>query len=429
MTCCPIHIAALHSLDNVYGVAAVWIALAFVASVISVRIGLSVALVEIVAGVFGGNVLGLSTNQWVDFLAGFGSILLTFLAGAEIDPASFRRFLSPSLVIGGVGFAAPFAAAWIFAALALHWTVHASEIAGIALSTTSVAVVYAVMIETGLNKTDLGKLILTACFVCDLGTVLALGIIFANYNALLIAFGIATAIVMVLLPRALRLVIGKLGHAVSEPEVKFVFLLLFGLGALASAARSEAVLPAYLLGLVAAGTFHDDPKLAGRVRSIALSFLTPFFFLKAGTLISVSAVISGIATILVLFAVKMAAKVVGVFPATLLFRVRGRQAWYTTMMMSTGLTFGSISALFGLTHGYINRSQYSILVAVVVLTALVPTLIAQLVFRPRETSLLHGRDAVASSRLGSAAAATVPSPDGKPVRQLSTRESGDRTSP
>lgn len=164
------------------------------------------------------------------------------------------------------------------------------------------------------------------------------------------------------------------------------------------------------------------------MRSIALSFLTPFFFLKAGTLISVSAVISGIATILVLFAVKLAAKVVGVFPATLLFRVRGRQAWYTTMMMSTGLTFGSISALFGLTHGYINRSQYSILVAVVVLTALVPTLIAQLVFRPRETSLLHGRDAVASSR-SVARAPTVPSPDGKPVRQLSPRESGDRTSP
>ena len=367
--------------------------MAFLASAISPRIGISVALVEILVGVFGGNVLGMATNQWIDFLAGFGSILLTFLAGAEIDPASFRRFLAPSLAIGGVGFALPFAAAWAFAMYVFHWQLHASEIAGIALSTTSVAVVYAVMIETGLNKTDLGKLILTACFVCDLGTVLALGVIFANYNTLLIAFGVATALVLVLLPRVLRSIIRFLGPGVSEPEVKFVFLLLFGLGALAMAARSEAVLPAYLLGLVAAGVFHEDPKLAGRIRAIALSFLTPFFFLKAGTLISITAVIAGIGSILVLFGVKVGAKVVGVFPATGLFKVHGRQAWYTTMMMSTGLTFGSISALFGYTHGYIDRSQYSVLVTVVVLTALVPTFIAQAVFRPTETGLLHGRPA------------------------------------
>ncbi|MBJ7596124.1 MAG: cation:proton antiporter [Candidatus Dormibacteraeota bacterium] len=380
-------------MNNIYGVAALWIGLAFVASAISPRIGISVALVEILLGVFGGNVLGMATNQWIDFLAGFGSILLTFLAGAEIDPASFRRFLAPSLAIGGIGFALPFAAAWAFALYVFHWQLHASEVAGIALSTTSVAVVYAVMIETGLNKTDLGKLILTACFVCDLGTVLALGVIFANYNALLIAFGVATALVLVLLPRVLRSVIRFLGHGVSEPDVKFVFLLLFGLGALATAARSEAVLPAYLLGLVAAGVFHEDPKLAGRVRGIALSFLTPFFFLKAGTLISLSAVVAGIGSILLFFGVKVGAKVVGVFPATRLFKLHGRQAWYTTMMMSTGLTFGSISALFGYTHGYIDRSQYSVLVTVVVLTALVPTFIAQSVFRAKETELLHGQSA------------------------------------
>jgi Kef-type K+ transport system membrane component KefB len=397
MSCCPLHIGALDSLNNMYGIATLWIALAFAASAISPRIGLSVALVEILLGVFGGNVLGMATNQWIDFLAGFGSILLTFLAGAEIDPESFRRFLKPSLAIGGIGFIVPFAGAWAFALYVLHWQFHASEIAGIALSTTSVAVVYAVMIETGLNKTDLGKLILTACFICDLGTVLALGIIFANYNIVLIAFGTATALVLVVLPRTLRAVIRVLGHGVSEPEVKLVFLLLFGLGALATGAQSEAVLPAYLLGLVAAGVFHEDVTLAKRVRGIALSFLTPFFFIKAGTLIALPAVVSGIGAIVVLFAVKIIAKLIGVFPATRLFGLRGRQAWYTTMMMSTGLTFGSISALFGYTHGYVDRSQYSILVTVVVLTALVPTFIAQTFFRPSNTELLHGRTTPAAA--------------------------------
>jgi Kef-type K+ transport system membrane component KefB len=409
MSCCPIHVSVLDSLDTTYGIAALWIGLALLASVISIRIGLSVALVEILVGVVGGNLLGMTPNEWITFLAGVGSILLTFLAGTEIDPVSLRRFLAPSLVIGAIGFAFPFAGAWAFALHVLHWQLHASQIAGIALSTTSVAVVYAVMMETGLNRTDLGKLILTACFVCDIGTVGALGIVFANYNSLLIAFGIATALALVVLPRSLRLVIRALGHAMSEPEVKFVLLLLFGLGALATAARSEAVLPAYLLGLVAAGTFQSDPRLAGRMRGLAFSFLTPFFFLKAGTLIVLKAVITGLGSIAILFGVKVGAKIVGVYPATAAFRVPRREAWYTTMMMSTGLTFGSISALFGLTHGYIDRAQYSILVTVVVLTALIPTFIAQAVFSPRTTDLLHGRGELVPV---SGAAAPQPVADG-----------------
>jgi len=136
-----------------------------------------------------------------------------------------------------------------------------------------------------------------------------------------------------------------------------------------------------------------------RVRATAFSFLTPFFFLKAGTLISIPAVIAGLVGVVVLFLVKMAAKFVGVFPATFAFHLRGRQAWYTTLMMSTGLTFGSISALFGLTHGYIDRAQYSVLVTVVVLTALVPTLIAQAVFYPRSSSLRYGAEDPADREL------------------------------
>jgi len=378
--------------NNVYSIAFVWIGLAFIASLVSIRLGLSVAVAEILVGFLAGNIFHLGTTSWIDFLAGFGSVLLTFLAGAEIDPPAFRRFLVPSLAIGGVGFALPFAAAWAFAWFALGWQWHASQIAGIALSTTSVAVVYAVMVETGLNETDLGKLILASCFVCDLGTVGALGVLFANYNVILVVFALTSAVILLALPWSLRAVLKFLGHPVSEPEVKFVFLLLLGLGGLATAAGSEAVLPAYLLGLVSAGVFHHDPRLRTRIRATAFSLLTPFFFLKAGTLIVLQSVLEGIGSIALLFGVKVAAKVIGVFPATLVFQMRGKQAWYTTMMMSTGLTFGSISALFGLTHGFIDQNQYSILVTVVVLTALIPTLIAQVVFHPATHALQYGVD-------------------------------------
>jgi Kef-type K+ transport system membrane component KefB len=88
-----------------------------------------------------------------------------------------------ALAIGAVGFLAPFLGAAAFAHWGGGWLRSGARIAGIARSTTSVAVVYAVMLETGLNRTEIGKLILAACCIADLGTVLALGVLFANLRS------------------------------------------------------------------------------------------------------------------------------------------------------------------------------------------------------------------------------------------------------
>ncbi|MGO9964444.1 MAG: cation:proton antiporter [Acidimicrobiales bacterium] len=371
---------------NSYYIFAIWIAMALLASVISVRFGVSVALVEILVGAVLGNIPGLKEHitqtDVTTFLAGAGSLMLTFLAGAEIDPVSLRRHWRPSLAIGVVSFLLPFLGAFGFCRLVLGWPLHGAEIGGVALSTTSVAVVYAVMIETGLNREDLGKLILAACFVTDLGTVLALGGLFATYGWLLLVFGAVTVVSLVLLPRATRYVIRRFGHRVSEPEVKFLLVVLFGLGGLATAAGSEAVLPAYVAGLVVAGAFMNDRVLVDRIRSIAFSLLTPFFFLHAGLLISASALVSGAGVIGLLFGVKMMTKLLGVWPTATALRIPGRERTYMTLLMATGLTFGSISALFGFTHHLIDKTQYTELVTVVLLSALVPTLVAQQLFRP-----------------------------------------------
>src|SRR6266568_2871616 len=117
-------------MENIWFVAAAWMALALIASVISIRLGISVALVEMFVGVIGGNFLGFHTTPWIDFLATFGSGLLTFLAGAEIDPASLRRHLTPSLVIGSVSFFAPFVGALLFAQYVAGWEPHQAWIAG-----------------------------------------------------------------------------------------------------------------------------------------------------------------------------------------------------------------------------------------------------------------------------------------------------------
>jgi Kef-type K+ transport system membrane component KefB len=369
-------------MENIWLNSAIWIALALLASIISIRVAMSVALVEIVVGAVAGNTIGLEITDWVNFLAGFGAILLTFLAGTEIDKNVVRKHFWSSMSIGIVGFLAPYVAVLFFARYGIGWTWPQAQIAGISLSTTSVAVVYAVLIETGFNKTEIGKIILAACFINDLGTVLALGIVFANFDYWLALFGAVTAVVLWLLPRFAPWFFGKVGHRVSEPETKFISLVLLGLGGLASIAGSEAVLPAYLVGMALAPAFLTDPELPHRMRIIAFTILTPFYFLKAGSLVDFHAVASATGLIVVLLGIKMATKFVGILPLTRAFHFEAREGMYTTLLMSTGLTFGTISALFGLTNHIIDQQQYTILVTAVIGSAVVPTLIAQRWFQP-----------------------------------------------
>jgi Kef-type K+ transport system membrane component KefB len=233
----------------------------------------------------------------------------------------------------------------------------------------------------------MGKIILAACFVNDLGTVLALGVVFAHYDMRLAFFGAATAAVLWLLPRFAPWFFAQVGNRVSEPGTKFVALILLALGGLAAVAGSEAVLPAYLVGMALAPAFLLNPELPHRMRIIAFTILTPFYFLKAGSLVDFPALAGSAGLIVVLLAIKMATKFVGILPLTRAFRFDRREGMYTTLLMSTGLTFGTISALFGLTNAIIDRSQYTVLVTAVIGSAIVPTLIAQRWFQPSFRSL------------------------------------------
>jgi len=366
-----------------YAIAAIWIGLAFLSAILAARVGISVSLIEILVGVLVGNLFHVPSATWIDFLAGFGSGLLTFLAGAEIEPQVIGRHWKQTISIGFASFLFPFGLAFLFARFAAGWDWKAAQIAGIALSTTSVAVVYAVMVETGFNETNLGRLILAACFVTDLGTVLALGLLFAHYDWHLIVFLVAMAVVLPIAPRLVRLVIRTTGGRMSEAELKLLLVIMFGLAAVAEAGGSEPILPAYLVGMVLAGTLLRERPLVLRLRSMAFTILTPFYFIRAGTLVSAKAVVGGAGVIALFLLVKLASKYVGVRPLTGAFRFPRREAMYTTLLMSTGLTFGTISALYGLSHGIIGRDKYTVLVTVVILSAFVPTLIAQQFYRPR----------------------------------------------
>jgi Kef-type K+ transport system membrane component KefB len=380
--------------ENIWLASAVWIGLALVASMMQNWVAVSIALLEIIIGAVAGNIIRLSLTPWVNYLAGLGAILLTFLAGAEIDINVVRRHFASTLTIGAVGFFAPYLGVLAFAHFVSGWPWSQAQIAGIALSTTSVAVVYAVMVETGFNETEIGKIILTACFVNDFGTVLALGIVFANYNWWMIAFAAATAVVLVGLPFLAPWLFARLGSRVSEPQIKFVLLVLFALGGLADTVKSEAVLPAYLIGLALAPVFLKDRELMHRTRVIAFTILTPFYFLKAGSLIRADVLVTSAGLILLYLGVKMVTKFFGILPLTRIFRFDPKEGMYTTLLMSTGLTFGSISALFGLTNHIIDERQYTILLTAVIGSAVVPTMIAQRWFQPDLKPLAGRRAAV-----------------------------------
>ena len=365
--------------------------LAILASIVSRKYRISTALTEIIIGMlarltltytFGEELIALQ-DPWFRTLAGMGAILLTFLAGAELDPDVFKLKWREAAAIGISSFIFPSLACWGAAHFLLGWDNNSSLLAGIALAATSVAVVYTVMMEYGFNKGDFGKTILAACFITDLGTVITLGLVFAPFTWKTFFFIIFLIIAFIVLPKITRYSFMIFGNTPSEFEAKYLLFFLFALGAGATWAGSEAVLPAYLLGMALAGSAGRDHDLIRRIRTITIGMLTPFYFIRAGYFISIPTVLVAPFGVITLLCSEIGAKIISVYPVARYFGSPHRDALYTTLLMASGLTFGTICALFGLSHKIIDEQQYSTLVASIIGTAIIPTLIANGYYLPR----------------------------------------------
>jgi len=362
--------------------------LVFLGSLISVETGISVALIEITLGVIGGNFLKLTPTPWLTFLSGFGGVLLTFLAGAEVDLVILQEKAKESLLIGGFSFFVPFLGTIIYCYWVAHWTLNASIIAGIALSTTSLAVVYAVLVETGLTNYEIGKVIMASCFITDLGTALALSLIFAEFNAFTLVFAGVSIVVIFIMPKVSPSIFKRYGERVIEPEIKFLFFILFLFIYVAKLGSSHAILPAFVTGLVLSKNFSENRLLQRKLRIIAFAMITPFFFINGGMNISLKLLYQHLGLFVILFGVKQVTKIAGIYPFAR--RYIRKEAMFTTLLMSTGLTMGTISSMYGLSSGIINQGQFSILVAAVVVSAILPTFIAQKWFYP--SHVINGND-------------------------------------
>lgn len=362
-----------------------------VSSLISLRLGISVAIIEILLGAVGGS-FGLHTQDWMVYLANFGGITLTFLAGTEIDTGLMKEKFNESFLIGFSSFLVPFIMVLIYTYFVARWSLQASLLAGTALSTTSLAVVYSVLVETGLSKTKIGKLLMSSTFITDMGTALALSIMFIKPNLYTLVFIVVSIIVIILAAKFSHLLFDnpKYKNKVVEPEIKYIFLLLLAFMFFANIGDGHAVLPAFVLGLLMSPHFRESSgtkSVRDKLRTVAYAIITPTFFIVGGLRVSFPLIWSAIGLFGVLFALKMASKFLGVYFLSRKYIPHG--AMYTTLLMSTGLTFGTISSVFGLTSGIINQVQYSLLVGVVIASAVIPTFIAQKWFMP-----VHSEDIV-----------------------------------
>lgn len=378
-------------MTEIWALASVWIALAIISTCFSMWFRVVTPLAEIIVGIiaqaivisyFGGFSLGVN-ESWIKFFAGSGAIVLTFLAGTEIDPEVLRMKWKEINLLGIVAFFAPFLGCTAAAYYILHWSVMASWLCGVALSTTSVAVTYAVILELGLNQKEFGKVILGACFINDLTTMIALGLLFSPFTIKTLIFLLVSIPVYIFLPRITKYFFQKVGDTLTEVETKFILFILFAMGTLAAWGGSEAVLPAYIVGMLLAGSVGKNHAFIRRMRTLAFGLLTPFYFIRAGTFVSIPALVGAPVIFFVLLGAKLLSKFIGVFPTALIAKYTKQEAAYIALLLSTGLTFGTISSVFGLTHGIISAEQYSYLEAAVIGSAIVPTIIANAFFLPK----------------------------------------------
>ena len=360
--------------------------LIFAASVLSLRLGLSVAIFEILLGLAAGN-LGLRPEEWMVYIAGFGGIVLTFLAGAEVDAGLLRDNFRRAALLSFFSFFAPLAAGFLFCRYAAGWGAPASAVGGIALSETSLAVVYSVLVETGRAGSKTGRLLMACTFLTNTLTALALSAAFLKPNLYTLIFLAVSGAFLLFAGRFSGSILRHpaLSGKVIEPEIKYIFFVLLAFIYLAELGSSQAMLPAFIFGLLMSGHFRDGGAAApvkSRLRTVAYAFITPLFFIVAGMKVSLTALWGAAGLFAALFLVKQAAKFAGVyFFARKFFPAN---SGYFTLLMSTGLTFGLMAALFGLNAGLLDQGQYSVLTGVLIASAVLPTFAAQRWFPPVE---------------------------------------------
>jgi Kef-type K+ transport system membrane component KefB len=352
-----------------------------IAGIIGTRVKISSSIIEVAMGIILANVLLVKIESWLEFLATFGGLTLTFLAGAEVESALLKRKAKESGIIGSLAFIAPLMGEIVFLSLITDWTWQTKFAMSLALTTTSIAVVYAVLTEYEMMRAPFARTIIAVTFVNDILTIIGISFIEPSFNIITPIFLLTLLALVFVVPKLLNNLILKHGKRAVEIELRFIFAAILLISFFADEAKMHAVFGAFVLGLIFANSIQKYQEVMGKMRTVTFSILSPAFFIRAGMLISAGAMIQSIALIGGLLAVKLLTKFAGCYLVCKKWIPEAPE--FSTLLFSTGLTVGTITATIGRDLGFLNETQFSVTTIAVILSAVIPAVIAKK-FVPRK---------------------------------------------
>jgi glutathione-regulated potassium-efflux system ancillary protein KefC len=359
---------------DLYSTALIAIAVV-IAGIVCIKAKISSSIFGVGVGLFLVNVLGICAAPWPGFLGTFGGLVLTFLAGAEVEFTLLGRQAKQSFRIGTMAFVVPLIGVVGALSLFTDWSWQTKIAVALALATTSVAVVYTVLSKYELIKTPAAKTIIAVMFVNVILTLIGINFIQTPFDFVTVAFVVTLIALVPTVPKLLGKVVKNYGKRAVEIELKFVLAILLGIYFFAGQASLHSVFGAFILGLIIANCIQGRQEILSKMRTITFALLAPAFFVRAGMLIALPAVIANIVLVLGLLGTKLASKFVGVYG--LCKRWIPEAPTFSTMLFSTGLTVGTITATLGHQLGYLSDARFSIVATIVILSAVVPILIAK----------------------------------------------------
>ena len=348
--------------------------------IISLEIGMAAPIFEIIAGLVGVNIFQLSDVPWMDFMANFGILGLMFFAGLEVDKDILKRNAGKGAVLGLASYLIPFTTISLISLILFSCDLKTAALIGISLSTTSVALVYPVLKDLKLLGGEMGQTMFAGSVIVDVLSMISLTIIFGSVTYWTIIFLILTIIFMYHAPKIGGLLFKRYRGNLAEIELKFLLLILISLIFFSERIGVEKAVLAFILGFLFSEILEEHEEVAEKLRGIVFGFMSPIFFFKAGSLmklsgISIYVVILTAAFILMAFTAK--------YLSASLILPRLAPEWKRWSKLAGAifnfrLTFGLVSAVFGLQHGILTSETYTAIVGTVITTSLISSTIIKM---------------------------------------------------
>ncbi|HOY65773.1 MAG TPA: cation:proton antiporter [Candidatus Ozemobacteraceae bacterium] len=345
--------------------------------ILSLELGISVSVMEILAGVAAGTFAGLRSSDWLEHTAAFGLLGIMFFAGFETDLVMLRRNWRSSLAIGLASFFLPAFLVGGASFFLLGMSAQTSILTAIGLSTTSLALVYADLKRQGLLKEARGQALLGAAMVVDVVSMIALAVLFEGLTVVsLVVLGLVV-VWMTRLPRLCRWLFIRYAGNEIELKTRFVLLLLLSLVIASKQASVHVSILAFAAGALLNEVLAEHGELQIKLQSIVFGLVAPVFFFKAGLSVRLINLHTGLLPALaVLGLASFGGKIAGTWLAARRF-LPAAEARRAAILFNYQLSFGIVTAAFGLESGIIDASGYLTILVLVISSSLFTTLLAR----------------------------------------------------